>query len=600
MKTSRHSIFIIASVLFLNSAAQEKYSLTPRARKVIDSTYQSLLEKNKVAGMSLAIVDSGRIVYAAGYGFADISSKIKADENTVYRIGSCTKAFTALSVLQLEEKGLINTSQSVKRYLPELRIKSNFNDSNQIFINDMLSHVSGLPCDISNGIFCDSPPDMNWVISELNQQSTISPRHYSFAYSNVAYGLLGEVIGRTGKTTYAEYVKKNIFKPLEMRSSMVEGSRRVAGGMSKGYYYEKKELRELEEPVIRDQGAGAIRSNVLDMSNFLIMMLNRGSFNEKQIISASLIEEMEKNHVAALELPANEHYGYGVSSKNAKIILKDDTAKVHMVNHAGDTYVFHADFAYIPELKVGVVLLTNSNRGGWMGGASKLMKLYLKQAKDVKLDDKVNEEKEIKKGDRLCTGEEIKGAYNFGQFVLNVKNVKKMKFRQGSVKVVFLPKKKEEGKYVARAFLFGMVPFKVKGQEFKFVERNGKTYLKVIFTSSRNEEYIAVKRTPVPAGEAWKNALGKYMVADSLYNCDKCPVMNMKGLSMSLSEKNGFLVLGLKGKTADTKSELYLDVLSSHHAVTGGVGRGTGETVKILDNGRIYYSGYQFVKTAKN
>ena len=277
------SFALVHSVVF----SQSQYKVTARVKKTIDSTYNALLIKHKVVGASIAIVDNGEIVYATGYGFADKEKQIKATENTIYRIGSCTKAFTALSVMQLQEKNVLNLNHSIKKYLTDLKITSRFNDNNEIYIKDLLSHVSGLPCDIANGFFCDAPPNITWVINELNKQTTISPRLYMHAYSNVGYGLLGELIARTNNTSYSNYVKENIFKPLNMTSSYIDLDEKLASNFSKGYLKSK----ELKEPMIRDQAAGLIHSNVLDMCNFIKMYLNNGSFNNTQIISSKGIME---------------------------------------------------------------------------------------------------------------------------------------------------------------------------------------------------------------------------------------------------------------------------------------------------------------------
>lgn len=199
MKYSILKVLIVVFCLQVDWAQSQTHNkISARTKKVLDSTYTSIIKKYKAVGLSMAIVDSGQIVYSMGYGFSDKENQTPATDSTIYRIGSCSKSFTSLSILQLHEKNKLNIEHSVKQYLPELKIESRFNDNNQIFIKDMMCHVSGLPCDVTNGFFCDAPPDMNWLIAELNKQTTISPRRYKHAYSNSAYGLLGEVIARLG------------------------------------------------------------------------------------------------------------------------------------------------------------------------------------------------------------------------------------------------------------------------------------------------------------------------------------------------------------------------------------------------------------------
>ncbi len=595
MKATLHRLLIVLICLNLHFIqAQTHNKVSARTKSVLDSTYTSLIKKYKAVGLSLAIVDSGQIVYSMGYGFSDREAKTKADDKTIYRIGSCSKSFTSLSILQLQEKNKLNIEHSVKQYLPELKIESRFNDNNQIFIKDMMCHASGLPCDVTNGFFCDAPPDMNWLIAELNKQTTISPRRYKHAYSNAAYGLLGEVIARLGNTTYSNYVKQNIFLPLNMHSSFVVEDSSLSKRYAKGYVNKKL----IKEPLIRDQAAGLIHSTVLDMSNYILMFLNKGEHKSGYILSPDGIDDMMKNQIADMTLPDQDAWGYGLYTKRAQIKKGQDSSLINIVQHAGDTYAYHADFGFIPELQVGVVVLTNSDKGVSIRSANKLLKIYLKEARGIKLNTnyKVPVDSGALAAKKTCSPEEIKGVYNLNQFLIKVKNEKKIKFKQGPVKVVLNQKKEDPAKYKLKAVLLGIIPIKIKDQLFTFENKAGKTYAKVILIANGGEEYLAFKGEPKPIPVAWKKAYGKYKLANKVYACTKCPYGNPEGLKMTLKEENGFVVLSTKAKSPDMEGKSYLEVVDDKLLVTGGIGRNTGESVRVLDNGNIYYSGFEFVK----
>ncbi len=246
-----------------------------KATSTIDKQYAKLIKKHKVVGASMAIIDNGKIVYSNGFGFADKANNIKATPNTVYKIASITKSFTALAVMQLHEKGVFDINESIKKYIPELTIPSPFQDGNEIHIKDVLSHIYGLPSDILNGMMATEVPDMAWTINELNKQQTISPNHYTMAYSNVGYGLLGELIQRVSGVSYEEYVYKNIFKPLEMSASSAANS--IPKNLSKGYANKK----EFTPEKFRDFSSACISSSGLDLANFTLMMLQNGQFKSK-------------------------------------------------------------------------------------------------------------------------------------------------------------------------------------------------------------------------------------------------------------------------------------------------------------------------------
>jgi len=586
------SVILLAFCFLISytGIAQRQFNkISEDLKAKIDSTYTSLLKKNKVTGTSIAIVDNGEIVYATGYGFSDLENDKKAGANTIYGIGSMTKTFTALSVMQLQEQEKLKVTNSIKDYLVDLDIENPFNDGNQIYINDILSHTSGLPSDLLNGFFVDNPPSISWVIKKLNKQRMISPRQYTWAYSNVGYGLLGELISRVSGVTYGEYLKQNIFTPLNMTSSSIGYK---LSNTSKTYDGKK----QIKEPSIRDVAAGFMSSNVIDMSNFITMLIGDGSFNTKQIISPNSLAEMERDQLTNVLLASPFAYGYALFSDSIKIknIKKNDSTVVSLIGHGGDTDAFHADFEYIPELKVGAVILTNSVNGGSINRASKLLKIYLENAKNMEVDIDYTAPKSYK--GTTHKDDEVLGKYNLAQLIIDVKDVNKIKFKQGPAKVI-LKKKSDSNNYSAKAWIFGIIPIKLKGQEFKFEKLNNEIYVKRVSTKTKNEYYLGKKKTDhLPIPESWKSMYGKYELTGEIYTAKDNTSWDISDLKLTVSEKNGVLKVGIKSKS-DINGTLYFDVISDTSAVLGGVGRGTGDVARILENGNLYYSGYEFSKT---
>ena len=582
-------------ISYFGTAQINKISKELKAK--IDSTYTSLLKKNKVTGTSIAIVDNGEIVYATGYGFSDLENEKKADANTIYGIGSITKTFTALSVMQLQEQEKLKVTNSIKDYLVDLDIENPFNDGNQIYINDILSHTSGLPSDVLNGFFVDNPPSISWAIKELNKQRMISPRQYTWAYSNVGYGLLGELISRVSGVTYGDYLKQNIFTPLNMTSSSIGYE---LSNTSKTYDGKK----QTREPSIRDEAAGFISSNVIDMSNFLTMLISDGSFNTKQVIAPNYLAEMERDQLTNVLLsePSIDMttYGYGLQlgTIGIKNIKKNDSTLVSLIGHGGSTHAFHASLKYIPELKVGAVVLTNSVNGDRINSASKLLKIYLENAKNMEVD--LDYRTPILYKGTTPKDDEVLGKYPLGEYtestVVDVKDVNKIKVKQGRSKLI-LKKKSNGNNYTAKAWVLGIIPIKMKGQEFKFEKLNNEIYLKVILTKTKKEYYLGKKKTSnLPIPKSWKSMYGKYELTGEIYDCKGCSEDDFSNLKLTVSEKNGFIKVGMKSKSY-LSGTFYFDIISDTSAVLGGIGRGTGDVIKILENGNLYYSGFEFSKT---
>ena len=582
------SIILIA-VYFTTSysGAAQINMISEDLRSEIDSTYTTLLKRNKVTGTSIAIVDNGEIVYATGYGFSDLENKKKADANTIYGIGSITKTFTALSIMQLQEQKKLRVTNSIKDYLTDLKIENPFNDSNQIYISDILCHTSGLPSDIANGFFVDNPPTISWVIKELNKQRLISPRRYISAYSNVGYGLLGEVISRVSGLSYGDYLRQNIFTPLNMTSSSIGYE---LDNTSKTYNGNK----ETVEPTVRDVAAGFISSNVIDVSNFISMLMADGSYKSNQIISPSSIEDMERDQLTNVLLTQPFAYGYGLMIDSIKIKnhKKKDSTIVSIIGHGGDTHAFHADLAYIPEQKVGAVVLTNSVNGRSMSEASKLLKIYLERSKDIEVDlDYITP---ISYKGVTPEDDEIFGKYNLGQLIMDVKDINKIKFKQGPVKAI-LYKKTDSNNYSLKVWVFGFIPIKIKDQEFKFTKVNDEIYAKRLDTKTKYEFYLGKKnKVNLPYPESWKSMSGKYELTGKIYETTN-RLYDFSDLKLTASEKSGFLKVDLKSKSMFSGT-LHFDMISDKSAVLGGIGRGNGDVLRILENGNLYYSGFEFVK----
>ena len=588
VKMYKNSVILIAVCFTMSySGAAQINTISEKLRAKIDSTYTTLLKRNKVTGASIAIVDKGEIVYATGYGFSDLENKKKANANTIYGIGSITKAFTALSIMQLQEQKKLSVTNSIKDYLTDLKIENPFNDSNQIYISDILCHTSGLPSDIANGFFVDNPPTISWVIKELNKQRLISPRRYISAYSNVGYGLLGEVISRVSGLSYGDYLRQNIFTPLNMTSSSIGYQ---LSNTSKTYDGNK----ETVEPTVRDVAAGFISSNVIDMSNFISMLIGDGSFKSNQIISPSSIEDMERDQLTNVSLTQPFAYGYALMIDSIKIKnhKKKDSTIVSIIGHGGDTHAFHADLAYIPEQKVGAVVLTNSVNGRSMSEASKLLKIYLERSKDIEVDlDYITP---ISYNGITPKDDEIFGKYNLGQLIIDVKDINKIKFKQGPVKAI-LSKKTNSNNYSLKVWVFGFIPIKIKDQEFKFTKVNDEIYAKRLDTKTKYEFYLGKKnKVNLPYPESWKSMYGKYELTGKIYETTN-RLYDFSDLKLTASEKSGFLKVDLKSKSMFSGT-LHFDMISDKSAVLGGIGRGNGDVLRILENGNLYYSGFEFVK----
>ncbi|MFW5758602.1 MAG: serine hydrolase domain-containing protein [Bacteroidota bacterium] len=577
-------------VVLLLKQGNGQYTINPLLADKIDRFYESRMEDNHVVGASLAIVDNGEIVYANGYGFADRENKISASPETIYRVGSITKSFTATAILQLHHHGKLNYHQPLKLYLPGFGIKNPYGKDNQVLIRNVLSHTSGLPGDIMNGFFSTTPPDMQWLMRQVEKHYLVAPVNKGWFYSNVGFGLLGQVISNVSGMSYAEYLKKNIFDPLEMTHSFIKPTDSIRQKMSEGYL--KNEL--FSEPPMRDEAAIHLQSNVIDMSKYLMMLLNGGEFKGNQILPASLLREKQKDHTSGTALKTGVHYGFGLMIRNVQFIdnQNKDTITMRYIGHGGDTFAYHADFGYIPELGVGAVILTNTDTGVQINNADNLIKHYIEYKSGLEL---IFDQPGKRADEQMAGTRQMKGLYQTHTGFVKVRNTNKVSFWQGPLQMV-LYRSDVLPVFDVYARIFGVIPFQLKGQKMKFVEVEEQIYMKSFQDSSGISEYIGIKREPEEIPENWKKTFGKYSFTGQGFPIpDDFPV-KMDDIYARIYKKRGHVVFQIKGDFPQLRNKYILNIVDENTAVSATFGRNTGYTFTILPNQNIYFNGFEFEK----
>jgi len=235
------------------------------------------MKKSGTVGMAVAVIDSDRVVYSEGFGFADKEAKRRVGDSTTFMIGSITKLFTATAIMQLVEQGRIALDSPITNYLPEFTVKTRF-VARPITIRDLLTHESGLPSDIPNGAAIGQLPCAEadtlyrTVPALLSNDYAANPPRTEFSYSNLGFSLLGIIIERVSGRSYSQYIQDSIFTRLNMDHSALDfNSVRVKHLFSKGYSDKKVQVPFY----IRDVPAGMIVTNAIDLSRFLRMLFSK-------------------------------------------------------------------------------------------------------------------------------------------------------------------------------------------------------------------------------------------------------------------------------------------------------------------------------------
>ncbi len=330
--------------------------------------------KYKVNGLSIALVDGDELVWAEGFGFADIKKKRKATAGTIYRIGSISKPITATAVMQMAQNGLIDIDKPLQTYLPEFSILSRFNaTAKDVTIRNILTHHSGLPTDLRKGMWTDAT--INSVAEQLQHEYLAYPPNMIFNYSNIGYTLLGHMLQKVSGEDFASYMSGHLLKPLGMRSTDYVVRSDMRSRMSRGY----KGKKAVRLPKIRDLPAFSMYSNVLDISRLIRTYLQEGSLDGMIILhpdTAKKIFTIQNNDVA---LDMSVQYGLGWYIKHATV-----KGAQRVVRHGGDTMLFSSEVMMLPENSLGVVILANTTGSGSVLEklASRILKFALEHKHD--------------------------------------------------------------------------------------------------------------------------------------------------------------------------------------------------------------------------
>ena len=242
------------------------------AYQEIDALAAAELAKDNVAGVTVGVVSGGGLAWAKSYGYADTENKVPAAKDTVYRIGSITKQFTVLMLLQLVQDGKVHFSDPVEKYFPDVnKVTDRFPGAPPITLVQLATHTSGLarePGDLDTYV---KGPVSDWekvLIAALPHTKYEFEPGTRFSYSNIGYAVLGAALGRAAGQPYVDYVRDRIFKPLGMTSSAFEPNDAIKVRISKGYQQEKDKV-DTETPQQEHLGRGIFRSEFKDGSHCL-------------------------------------------------------------------------------------------------------------------------------------------------------------------------------------------------------------------------------------------------------------------------------------------------------------------------------------------
>ena len=353
-----YSLGLLASFfLLLIPALGRAQSSLPKELKGLDEFVEMRMEEWNVPGIAIAVVRDSQVVLTKGYGWANVEEKQRVDAGTLFAIGSSSKAFTATGVMQLVDEDKVDLDEPVITYVPDFKL---YNDelTKNLTVRDLLCHRSGLP-----------RHDVAWYGSGSTREELIAKMAYlepnaqlreTWQYQNLMFMAAGYLIEQVTGQSWEAYTQKHLFDPLQMSNSnfSVIDLQKTAN-RAWPYQEEEGEVKVMEYRNIDAIGpAGSINSNATDMANWLILQLNEGRFQGKQVISGTSLHETHKPQmVMPGDMTTDEifysSYGLGWMITSYRGHLR--------VEHGGNIDGFSASVCVMPRDGIGIVVLTNMN-----------------------------------------------------------------------------------------------------------------------------------------------------------------------------------------------------------------------------------------------
>jgi CubicO group peptidase (beta-lactamase class C family) len=324
----------------------------------IDAYVAGEMQAMRVPGLALAIVHGDQIVHQRGFGAADPAGR-PVTPQTPFILGSSSKSFTALAIMQLVEAGRIELDAPVQQYLPWFRV-ADADACARITVRHLLTHTSGLPTSAGSQAFLgDGTQTPEQLVRELSEEELTEPVGEVWQYSNAGYAVLGLIVQTVAGQSYGQYVQEHVFEPLGMQHSHVSRAAAVEDGLASGHQAWFGLPFPVERPYLPAVlPAGFVVSSAEDLGHYLIAQLNDGQAGEASVISPDGLAEL---HRPAVPLSSTSNTSYGLGW------FVGPFGGVPAIHHGGDLYNYHADMVLLPEGRWGVVVLTNTNHLGLLG-----------------------------------------------------------------------------------------------------------------------------------------------------------------------------------------------------------------------------------------
>jgi CubicO group peptidase (beta-lactamase class C family) len=363
----RLSLFLMMLSLLMHSSMRVSGQQPSVDFGELEKVVLEELKATHTPGAAIAIISGDRIVFAKGFGVANIETNAPVTTEMLFRIASVTKMFTATALVTLVEQGRLKLDEPIGVYVKGLSPRLS-----QLTAHQLLTHTAGIVNDTARG-GRDGEAELSasarsWTDSGLffEQPGKI------YSYSNPGLALAGLVLQETGQKPYAEMMSQLVFKPLGMKRTTLRVTMAMTYPLSMGHDTGDDKKTTLVRPfpdVLEYLPAGAMISNVTDLARFAIAFMNDGRVDGQQVLSPSVIAKLSTPYVDAHSASGDWQQGYGMRIGNYR--------GVRIVEHLGGTTGFGSQLRMVPAHRFAVIVLANSTLAQLSKTTEKAMELML-------------------------------------------------------------------------------------------------------------------------------------------------------------------------------------------------------------------------------
>ena len=362
---------VMKSILLFYIIVANTSAIAQKIENKIETKLDSIVINSAIdfdiPGVSVGIVKNMEVIYLKNYGVKNVITQEPVSSGTIFNMGSISKVFTATAIMQLFERGLVDISTPVHKYVPYFSLKNQ--NYKKITVEHLLTHSSGLPGDHSayrGKPYFGDDAIKKYIISLYDRDIEFTPGE-KYSYSNTGFVLLSALIEEVTKTKFEEYMWKNLLEPMGMENSTFDANKKGTDNLTARHVIGpdfSNAVLENDPGTRWNTGAGGLSSNVNDMCLFAQTLINNGSIGNNQILSKKSLEMMWKKK----ENTGDKGFAWSVYNVW-------DGKK--LVDHGGNSIGYSAELALMPDDSLAVIVFCNNRNGAEWPIAGAILKTIL-------------------------------------------------------------------------------------------------------------------------------------------------------------------------------------------------------------------------------